>query len=145
MKQLLSQLKYTNFTITGNTVKIGIENDKSLLRLIGTISNSPNYFEEIVWKRGLTIEKLTQNQVNQLDSQLKAERIGSVVSSPDNPQPLVYKIAGKVLWSDNTPLADTGYVVHAFDKNLKGELNLIGKALIEFNGIYQIIHPAIKG
>lgn len=141
MKQLLSQLKYKNFTITGNTVKIGIENDKSLLRLIGTISNSPNYFEEIVWKRGLTIEKLTQNQVNQLDSQLKAERIGSVVSSPDNPQPLVYKIAGKVLWSDNTPLADTGYVVHAFDKNLKGELNLIGKAPVESNGIYQISYP----
>ncbi|SFE35463.1 neuraminidase-like domain-containing protein [Nitrosomonas sp. Nm166] len=140
MKQLLSKLKYTNFTIAGNTVKIGIENDKSLLRLIEAVPNSPNHFEEIIWKRGLTIEKLTQNQADQLDNQLKALGIGSVTIVPDTQQPPAYKIIGQVLWSDNTSLADKGYIVHAFDKNTKGELSLLGKAQVEPNSIYQITY-----
>ncbi|MBX3629208.1 MAG: hypothetical protein KF908_04695 [Nitrosomonas sp.] len=142
MDDFLTRLKYPNFKIVGDTVKIGIENDKSLFYLIESVSNSSSYFGEIIWKKGLTIEKLTEGQLDQLRSQLKAAGIGSAAIVPDTPQPISYTVNGQVRWSDDTLFTESGYVVHVFDENPSGKLLLLASAkLIPSDSSYQITYP----
>jgi len=141
MKEFLTKLKYPDFKIIDESVKIGIESDKSLLRLIGAASNSSSYFGEIIWKKGLTIEKLNQKQADQLSNEFNAEKIGTVITFPDTPEPLVNKVTGQVRWSDNTPFTESGYVVHVFDENPPGKLALLASVKpIPSDGSYQITY-----
>lgn len=144
MDDFLTRLKYPGFKIVGDTVRIGIESDKSLRLLLRPVADSINYFEEIVWKRGFTIEELTEGQLDKLRSQLKAAGIGSVDIVFDTPQPISYTVNGQVRRSDNTLLTENGYAVHAFDETTSGNFIPLGNPvsislLSKWN--YRITYP----
>lgn len=144
MDDFLTKLKYPSFKIIGDTVKIGIENDRSLFLLIEAAPNSSSYFGEIVWKKGLTIEKLTEGQLDKLRSQLKASGIGSVDIVLDTPKPISYTVNGQVRWSDNMPFIENGYTVRAFDEITPNNLTPLGNPVsisLLSKGNYRITYP----
>src|SRR5688500_13084315 len=118
LKRALAKLDYPHYTATENSLRLKIAGGdlSSLTRSVITIPGFENDLAEMFWEQGFSIENLTSDQADDLKRRL--EPIATVTITPDiadTPQPVVYTVSGQVRRQDNTPFAERGFTVHAFD------------------------------
>lgn len=147
LNNALIRLKYSDYTITGRSLRLMIADGKlsSLLKLVVPIPGMQNDLAKLFWERGFTIDKLAQNLADDLQSKLKAIATVAIVPDIEIPdQSVTHTVSGSVRRSDNTPFVGDGFTVRAFDEITPNNLIPLGNPvsislLSKWN--YRIAYP----
>ncbi len=147
LNNALIKLKYSDYTITGRSLRLMIADGKlsSLLKLVISIPGIQNDLAKLFWERGFTIDKLAQNLADDLQSKLKAIATVTIIPDIEIPdQSVIYTVTGSVRRSDNMPFIENGYTVHAFDEIAPDNLIPLGNPVSISplsKGNYRITYP----
>jgi hypothetical protein len=141
LQQMLAQEDRFTYLTSDSTIRVRVT-DGDLRALLGLglvipIPRRRNYFADIFWERGFTIEKLEPGQANDLRKQIEA--IATVTVAPDIAQTCFCTVSGQVYQTNGVPLDTRGFTVRAFDSLPGARLVSCGTtAALQANGTYRI-------
>jgi hypothetical protein len=141
LQQMLAQEDRFTYLTSDSTIRVRVT-DGDLRALLGLglvipIPRRRNYFADIFWERGFTIEKLDPAQANDLRKQIEA--IATVMLAPDIAQTHFCTVSGQVYQTNGVPLDTRGFTVRAFDSLPGGRLVPCGTtAALQASGTYLV-------
>lgn len=108
LKQRLNNLNYSSYTSTDDFVRILTQNNdfNGLLKIIITILQADDVLAKILWRLGLIIENLTQDQANDLKKLLEADSAQVTITPDENPElePSHFRAALPTLMAPSSPI-----------------------------------------
>ena len=117
LQEMLSREDRFTYLASESTIRVRVT-DGDLRALLGRglvvpLPRRHNYFADIFWERGFTLEKLEQDQAYDLRNQIGA--IATVTLAPDVSQARFCTVSGQVFQTDGIPLTTRGFTVRAFN------------------------------
>ena len=117
LQEMLSSEDRFTYLASESTIRVRVT-DGDLRALLGRglvvpLPRRHNYFADIFWERGFTLEKLEQDQAYDLRNQIGA--IATVTLAPDVSQARFCTVSGQVFQTDGIPLTTRGFTVRAFN------------------------------
>ena len=137
VKQRLAKLGYSSYKSTDDSVRLLTTNNdvNGLLKVIMAILRMDDELAKLLWGRGLVIEKLTQDQANDLKKQLEAES-AQVTTVPDTkPISKTFIVQGAVTQKDGTLVPNL--IIRVFHSQNNSETPL-GQARTNEQGFYML-------
>jgi hypothetical protein len=141
LQEMLAREDGFTYLTSDSTIRVrATDGDLRALLGLGLVMPIPrrrNYFADIFWERGFTIEKLEPGQAEDLRKQIEA--IATVTLAPDIAQTQFCTVSGQVFQTNGIPLGTRGFTVRAFDSLPGSKLVPYGTtAALQANGSYLI-------
>ena len=137
VKQQLDRLEHSSYTPTNDSMRVLTKNNdlNGLLKIIDTILRTEDELAKLLWEKGLVIEKLSQDEANQLKERLEAESAQVTIAPDTRPVTRTFNAQGNVTKSDGAIASNL--TIRAFHASSNSETSL-GQTRTNEQGFYTI-------
>lgn len=136
-KEQLAGLNYSSYKATDSSVHLLTQNNDitALLKVTVTLLRTENELAKILWRRGLNIGSLTQEQAETLKEHLEEQSAQVTIAADSRPAQRKYTVQGTVAQEDGT--VTPNLAVHIFHYQ-NSRATRLGQTLTSSQGFYTL-------